>query len=293
MVSREKDPTIGAVVGDVVRRAAADVESTAPAALADEPDGVHQHRVRVRRMRSVLAGFEDQLDARGAERIRVAYAAWGRELGVVRDIEVRAAVAEETLAAAGIDDPSVRRRLVDSEREAYTAAHARLVELAASPRAQARERDLRELVDAMAVVEPDGPAGPVLTELLRTQAKRVRKAERRLDGSDERYHGLRKAARRAKYVAEAVADAAPELLTKEVEALADAGDDLHDALGAHRDGMLLAHRARREGALASRAGERSAAYDAVADLAQATAEEHLAVVASALERLKDAASDLP
>lgn len=293
MVSREKDPTIGAVIGDVVRRAAADVEITAPAALADEPDGVHQHRVRVRRLRSVLAGFEEQLDARGAERIRVAYAAWGRELGVVRDIEVRAAVAEETLATAGIDDPAVMRRLVDSEREAYSVAHARLVELAATPRAQARERDLRELADAMVVIEPDRPALPVLAELLQAQAKRVRTAERRLDGSDERYHVLRKAARRAKYVAEAVADAAPELLTKEVEALADAGDDLHDALGAHRDGMLLAHRARREGALASRAGERSAAYDTIADLAQATAEEHLAGVASALARLRDAASDLP
>jgi len=285
--------SIGTVLGEIVRRAADEVERTAAAALADEPDGVHQQRVRVRRLRSVLGGFHDLLDGRDAVRLRVAYAEWGRELGVVRDIEVRATVASASLTAAGIDDPAVVRRLIDSEREAYAAAHARLVELAASPRAQERQRELRAFADSPAVAEPERPAAPVLADVVQAQVKRVRKSARRLDGSDERYHDLRKAARRAKYVAEAVADAAPGILTSEVQALAEAGDDLHDALGAHRDGMLLAHRARREGALAGHAGERSDVYDTLADLAQAEAEKQLAVVAPALRRLDDAASDLP
>lgn len=292
MSSAEKDLTIGAVLGQIIRRAAEEIEATAPAALADEPDGVHQHRVRVRRLRSVLAGFEDSLDARAARRLRVAFAQWGSELGVVRDIEVRATVAEDTLADAGIDDPAVVRRLVDAERAAYSGAHARLVDLAGGPRARDRERELREFVDALVIVDPERTAATVLTDVLQTQAKRVRKAGRRLDGTDERYHDLRKAARRAKYVAEAVAEAAPGLWDDEVEVLAGAGDDLHDALGDHRDGMLLAYHARREGALAARAGERSDIYDTIAVRAQTTAEEHLADVASALSRLRDAASDL-
>ena len=292
MSSAEKDLTIGTVLGQIIRRAAEEIEATAPAALADEPDGVHQHRVRVRRLRSVLAGFEDSLDARAARRLRVAFAQWGSELGVVRDIEVRATVAEDTLVDAGIDDPAVVRRLVDAERAAYSGAHARLVDLAGGPRARDRERELREFVDALVIVDPERTAATVLTDVLQTQAKRVRKAGRRLDGTDERYHDLRKAARRAKYVAEAVAEAAPGLWDDEVEVLAGAGDDLHDALGDHRDGMLLAHHARREGALAARAGERSDIYDTIAARAQATAEEHLADVASALSRLRDAASDL-
>jgi CHAD domain-containing protein len=291
--SAEKDLTIGAVLELIVGRAADEIGATAPAALADEPDGVHQQRVRVRRLRSVLAGFEDSLDARSARRLRVAFAQWGSELGVVRDIEVRASVAEETLAQAGIDDPAVVRRLVDSERDAYAAAHARLVELAHGPRAQERERELREFVEGLIVVEPDRPAAPVLSDVLQSQTKRVLKVGRHLDESGERYHDLRKAARRAKYVAEAVAEAAPGLWTTKVEALAAAGDDLHDALGEHRDGMLLSRHAQREGALASRAGERSDAYDTVAALAQAAAEKQLAEVGPALRRLKDAASDLP
>jgi CHAD domain-containing protein len=289
----EKDLTIGAVLGQIIRRAAEGVEGTAAAALADEPDGVHQHRVSVRRLRSVLAGFQDSLDPRSAQRLRVVFAQWGSELGVVRDIEVRAAVAEELLAEAGIDDPAVVRRLVDSEREAYALAHARLVELAQTPRAEERERELGEFVDGLIVVEPDRDAAPVLSDVLQAQTKRVLKAGRHLDESDERYHDVRKAARRAKYVAEAVADAAPGLWTTKVEALAEAGDDLHDALGDHRDGVLLARHARREGALAARAGERSDAYDTLAELAQAAAEKQLAEVGPALRRLKDAASDLP
>ncbi|MFC8682092.1 CHAD domain-containing protein [Microbacterium ureisolvens] len=293
MGGAQKDLTITAVLARIVRGAAEQVEATAAAALADEPDGVHQHRVRVRRLRSVLAGFEDDLDARAAQRLRVLFAQWGSELGVVRDIEVRATVAEETLAEAGIDDPAVVRRLVDSERGAYTVAHARLVDLAREPRALERDRELREFVDALVVVEPERKAAPVLSDVLQAQTKRVLKAGRRLDESDEHYHDVRKAARRAKYVAEAVAEAAPGLWTDKVEALAAAGDDLHDALGDHRDGMLLARHARRQGALAARAGERSDAYDTIADLAQSAAEEKLAEVPKALRQLKDAASDLP
>ncbi|HKP08895.1 MAG TPA: CHAD domain-containing protein [Microbacterium sp.] len=293
-MSRSRDDhTVGEVLGQIVRRAAAEVEDTAAAALADEPDGVHQHRVRVRRLRSVLGGFREVLDTRSAERLRVAYAEWGRELGVVRDIEVRADVAEQLMERAELDDPAIVQRLVDSEREAYPTAHERLVELARSPRAQERARLLREFAGTPGVVEPDRPAADVLAKVLAKQARRVEKAEDRLDGSDEAHHDLRKAARRTRYVAEAIGGVAADLFPEQVEAIADAGDDLHDALGAHRDAMLLAHRVAHEGALAGRAGELSDAYETIADLLRADAEERLQEVPSALRKLKAAASRLP
>jgi len=293
MGASRQDPAVGEVLAEIVRRAAAEVEATAPAALADDPDGVHQHRVRVRRLRSVLGGFRDSLDSRAAERVRVAYAEWGRELGIVRDIEVRADVAEDTLARAGIHDPAAVRRLVASQREAYPAAHARLVELARAPRALERARLLREFADAAVVVDPDRPAADVMAAALSKQARRVRRAKSRLDGSDEAHHELREAARRTKYVAEAIAEAAPDLFATEVQEIAAAGDDLHDALGAHRDATLLAHRVRREAALAGRAGEPSDLYEEVADVALADAAHQLADVPSALRRLRAAASGLP
>ena len=292
MGGAREEPAIGEVLDTIVRRAADEVVGTEAAALADEPDGVHQHRVRVRRLRSVLGGFRDVLDARAAERVRVAFAEWGRELGVVRDIEVRAEVAEEMLARAEIDDPEVARRLVDSEREAYRAAHRRLVELARSPRAEERARLLRDLADTVRPLEPDRPAEDVLAAAVAKQARRVQKAEARLDDTDDSYHEVRKAARRMRYVAEAVADAAPDVRAKEVEALAAAGDDLHDALGAYRDATLLAERVSHEGVLAGRAGEPSEAYDKIAAVVRDAAAEQLDAVPDAMKRLKAAASRL-
>ncbi|WP_347978243.1 CHAD domain-containing protein [Microbacterium sp. ProA8] len=292
MQEPQGSPTLGEVLGEMVHRAADEVEATLPAAVADEPDGVHQHRVRVRRLRSVLGGFRDALDARAAERVRVAYAEWGRELGVVRDIEVRAQVAAEMLERAGIDDPDVQRRLIRSEQEAYSGAHQRLVELAASPRAEERARLLREFVDAANPVEPDREAAEVLTAAVARQARRVEKADSRLDGTDARYHALRKSARRLRYVAEAVSDGAPGLSTKEMEELVEAGDDIHDALGAHRDAMLLAQRVDHEASLAGRAGELSHAYDRIAEVARDEASERLDEVPKAMRRLKATASRL-
>ena len=42
----------------------------------------------------MLAGFRDSLDREAVEDVRARYRQWGRELGEVRDMEVRAEVAE-------------------------------------------------------------------------------------------------------------------------------------------------------------------------------------------------------
>jgi CHAD domain-containing protein len=292
-VTRESSGRIGEVLALALTKAADEVAATEEAALADEPDGVHQQRVRVRRLRSILAGFRNQLDTRAAERVRVAYAEWGRELGVVRDIEVRAAVAEETLQRAGVDDLDVFRRLVLAERDAYDGAHARLVELAGEPRAVARREMMRTFVDAPAIVGADTPVAEVAAEVLRTQARRVTKAAHRLDGTDDAYHALRKSARRLRYVAEAVADAAPGLYAADVADLAAAGDALHESLGGHRDATLFAEHVVREGIRAARAGERSDAYPFIEAIVRTDAETHLRRLPDALQRLRAAASDLP
>jgi len=280
------------VVAAVVRTAAGEVARTMGAALADEPDGVHQQRVRVRRLRSVLAGFRGSLDTRTADALRVRYAEWGGQLGVVRDIEVRAAVAEEALERAGVDDPRVVARLVDSERGAYTAAHARLVELAESPRAIERSRLLEQFAAASVVVDGEADAEPLVAAVLAKQTGRVQKAARRLDGTTEGYHDLRKAARRLRYVAEAIAEVAPDLHTSQVQALAEAGDALHDALGGHRDDVLFAEHVAREASRALRAGEPTDAYARIEAEALIAAADHLTEIPKALRHLREAAADL-
>lgn len=282
--------SVGTFLQPVLVDASDELFATELAALADEPDGVHQQRVRVRRLRSILAGYREVLDTRAAERVRVAYAEWGHELGVVRDLEVRADVAVELLERAGIDDAQIRARLVDSERDAYSQAHARLVERAAEPRARARAAMLRAFVEEPGIADPDDPAKKVVRAVLHKQDHRVRRAVRRLDGSDDAYHAVRKAARRMRYVAEAGSDAAVEV--SGAEDLAAAGERVHDVLGAHRDAVLVAEQIARRHVLAVRAGEPGEPYLRIEALAREDAAARLAELPGALRSLRKAGSAL-
>jgi CHAD domain-containing protein len=281
-------PTTGELIPRLIRAAVADVEATEAGALADEPDGLHEHRTRVRRLRSVLAGFGRLADRRTADALAVRWREWGTELGVARDSEVRADVASDALERLGIDDPAVRERLVEVERAAYSREHARVVELAASARAEARRRESHDFARDPGVADPSADAASAVAEVLARQARRVRRAARRLDGSEEAYHRVRKAGRRLRYVALAVAEADPGLRPEAVHRLAKAGAKIQHALGRHRDDLLFAQHVARQSAIAAHAGEPTDAYAVIEAEARASAAENLAVLPSARKRLKKA-----
>ncbi|WOQ69163.1 CHAD domain-containing protein [Microbacterium limosum] len=290
-MSVDAAPETGDVVRVILRAAADAVRDTRDAALADEDDGVHRHRTAVRRLRSVLAAFASPLDPAAAGRLRVLFAEWGGRLGVVRDAEVRASSAAAALDDAGIEDAGIRRRLVDDERSEYRRLHARLGELATGTRLAEADALLREVVETPALVGADDPASAVLRRILRHQTRRVRRAAQRLDGTLEGLHAVRKAARRLRYVAEAIASAsepADDLLTE----LAAAGEWVHDLLGDHRDLLLFADGVERERARAARAGEPVAPYDALADGARLEAAARLEALDGALERIRTAGKAL-
>src|SRR5918998_3119829 len=73
------------VVADHVRR----IEQRTPAAVADEPDGVHALRTGVRRLRNVLAVYRKVFDSDAVAGLRDRLADFGAVLGEARDLEVR------------------------------------------------------------------------------------------------------------------------------------------------------------------------------------------------------------
>ena len=95
--------SLGDVARSMIRGAAGAVLDAEAAALADEPDGVHALRTRVRRLRSILSLLRDHLDDPRSARLRVQLREWGGQLGTVRDAEVLAAEAATALADADID----------------------------------------------------------------------------------------------------------------------------------------------------------------------------------------------
>ncbi len=52
-----REMTAGDMLADIVGDLVALIDARTPAALADEPDAVHQLRTAVRRLRNVLAAF--------------------------------------------------------------------------------------------------------------------------------------------------------------------------------------------------------------------------------------------
>lgn len=283
-------PTAQTIARRIVQAASADVESTEAAALADAPDGVHQHRTVVRRLRSVITVLRRISPTAQARELNAALKAWGHLLGEARDAEVRAQRAEDALAERGIDDADARRRLVGDERAAYRHLHDRVVAAHGTEESRARTQLVREA--GLHLELDDATAKKVFRRLLRGEADRVVRAARRSDGSVERLHDVRKAARRLRYLAEAVDRADPELLGGDARRVGRRAKRVHKLLGDHRDDLLLADRARALHRRAFTAQEDTRPYDAVAALAAERAEANLKEVPKALKRVKKAARRL-
>lgn len=275
-------PRTSDVVARMVRAAADDVRDALPAALRDEPDAVHEHRTRVRRLRAVLAGVSAYVDAAAARRLRDDYREWGHALGIVRDLEVRAEQADAALADAGIDDEDAWRRLVGRERELYALEHARLEQLASLSQAAKRERRLERF--AKHPHARGGKARKDLRRILQHEVKQVRRAERAYDGALATQHELRKAGRRLRYIAESIAAQAPGLF--DVADLVAAGKGVHDALGEQRDALLFVERLRLARAAADAAGEALAPYEQLIDAAESRASHHAKGLKPALKQLR-------
>ena len=294
----DADLDAGTAVTTALRAIGGRMPQLESAALADEPDGVHQLRTHVRRVRSVLAAFTPVFDAAPVVSLRRRYSELGAELGVVRDIEVRVQVAERALEEVAAEGDAVdaaqrdvaRARLLDAERAEYALAHARFVDRQALPRAGARRAELDAFLAAPPLAPPAAElALDVLQRLIDDEARRtLRRADRVQDGGDDdALHEVRKAGRRLRYAAEALTDDPVALFGTHVRALAEVGDDLHDVLGDHRDEVLFAVHARRTAAHVAHEGGASLLFEQLAAAADARAADHLRRLPDVVDRLRD------
>jgi CHAD domain-containing protein len=261
-------------VGDLVRQ----IRDGVPAALADEPDAVHQLRSSVRRLRNVLAAFRRHLDKDATAELRSRLKEWGDVLGRARDQEVRAAQAATAADAAGLDT-TARSALLNPLREAHEHAHAAVVRWTGSDRG----RDLVRLLESWAAEPRLGerasrPAKKAARRAVRRQAERTLDTTR--DLSDlESTHELRKAGRRLRHTCEAITRAPVGLLGRRTKRLGSTGHRLQSLLGGHRDAVLLAEHVRAH-------AERSPEYDAVVAVCQERALAALADLPAALSELE-------
>lgn len=231
----------------------------APAADGRDPEGVHQLRVALRRLRSALALFRPVLPE--AERLRlVGELRWLLgELGPARDRDVLAGELVPTIE--GIEAlASEREALLSLLAEGRAPFQARVREALDSRRCAELWLDLvawleLERFREQAVEEArsvlDGPLPPFAAERLDRRWRRVRKLGRKFDRLDaEGRHALRIALKKLRYGVEFVGAPWPE---RDVRGLAARLATLQDRLG-HLNDVAVALGLARE-VLAAAAGD--------------------------------------
>lgn len=214
-----------------------------------DPDELHQYRVAIRRLRSVLK--TSPMFGADGETVRTELRWIGGLTGPVRDLDVllmrlrdeitdfddadRAAA--ETLISAFAAERSGERRKV---RRAFSGArYAKLLRAVAG----LATRPESELDDAAAASNVEGTQ---LVGSLRKPYKRLAKAVDALgqDPPDGDLHALRIHSKRLRYAAETALPSAHKSEAKRLKAVVKASKRLQDILGSHQDAVVAAERIR-------------------------------------------------
>ena len=254
--SSASEASAGEVVLAYVHEQVAAISRYDPLVRQDAPDAVHQMRVASRRARSALQAFGGIVE-RAATRPLCTELKWlGAALGQARDTEVLHDRLTDGLAA--IPSALVVGPVAAHVNTYFIAERARAGRAALGALDGKRYAQLRDSLDALLA---DPPLTPQAShEADKALAKPVRRAERRLqralaavpdaEDRDAALHEARKAAKRARYSAEAAAPA----LGGAAKGQAAQAKELQQLLGDHHDSVVaravlldLAERARAAG----------------------------------------------
>jgi triphosphatase len=223
-----------------------------PAARAGQPEGVHQMRVALRRLRAVLRLFRGLLNPELDDRYEDGLRALGQLLGEARDWDVFCTEVLPTVAAAEPPGPRPNGPLARAAAVRREAAHVALNAGLDAPHVQALLDGLAHLHerDDAFTVDASQPIADVAADQLAHLEKRVRRRGRKLRHQDDvGRHRLRKALKALRYGREMLqaldeqaleATRPPHGARKAVKGLQEALGGLNDAVAA----VELAHRLR-------------------------------------------------
>lgn len=176
---------------------------------------VHPTRVACRRFRSTLRTFGSAFPEGTTSRLGEELRWWAGVLGPVRDLEVLAVLLDELLD--GLGDAGLADRLRPGLHDTLGARSAEaVVQVRAALASQRHDALVASLAPFVAATYDDVDVAEALTETRRLVARRLARVDESADPA--RLHDVRKAAKRARYAAEAAVPA----LAGDAQALQDA-----------------------------------------------------------------------
>jgi CHAD domain-containing protein len=258
-------PSAADVVSGYLREHADKLVALDPLVRRAEPDAVHKMRVATRRLRSTLRAFTSVIPAADSAPVSAELKWLGTALGAERDAEVQAARLREHLRKTDVDVVlgPVQARIQAHTAKAAASSHAGVLAALSSQ----RYTTLLDALDALIAspktgVDADRRASAVMPRAVRRSYRRTRRRMRAAlrqppgPGRDTALHEARKAAKRARYAAEA----AGPVSGKPAARLARRVKKVHSVLGDHQDTVVGRQVARRLGVAAYLAGESAFTY---------------------------------
>lgn len=240
-----------------------------PAVRRDKPDAVHQMRVAIRRLRSSLQSFTAIVPEPDTRNLRAELKWLGGVLGAARDTEVLADHLRAGLAAVPqelVIGPAQARISVHFAAQEAETRHA-VIEALDSGRYRMLRAELSRLLDSPAATPAaDEPAGKVLPRVVSRTYQRTRRRmrlARHTPAGHERdvaLHETRKAAKRTRYAAEAVAPALGKTTGRKARRFAKRMTRVQSVLGDHQDAVIARTAAREIGIRAHLAGENAFSF---------------------------------
>lgn len=215
-----------------LRAQVAEIERTDPLIRSgDDPDAVHDFRVAVRRMRSVLKSTQELFDGDWLKELRQELRWIGGELAAARDLDVLLARLRKEVGPEGA---AVVKLLETERRRAWKRARVAL----------SGERYLKLLDRLTAAVEapPVRQSDLSLKAVARREFKTLRRSARKLGpkASADQVHRARIHAKRARYAAEL----AEPVAGKRARRFVKAAKQFQDVVGAHQDAVVAADKIR-------------------------------------------------
>jgi CHAD domain-containing protein len=253
---RLAEPVTAEPTATPVEHVRASLDQRLRALLAHEPgtrtgediEDLHQMRVAVRRMRATLKAARPLLDPAWADDLRAELGWLGGALGPVRDLDVLLLRLHREIAGLPPDEQVAGAVLLDALERERTTARAAMLEALTAPRYFGLLERLAETVSApLPTPAPGAAAPPALVDLVRAEARKLRRAVERAgdDPPDEVLHALRIRGKRVRYTGELVA---PSLrgtpAGKQVKRLLTATTALQEVLGDHQDACVAEQRIR-------------------------------------------------
>jgi CHAD domain-containing protein len=264
---RTRHPAASEVVLTYLGEQTARLKSLDSAVRREEPDGVHQMRVTARRLRAALQSFTEILPAPATRRLREDLKWLGGVLGEARDCEVLEQHLRTELADTPVElvlgPAQARVQAHFAPREA--AARSAVLEALDSQRYYALLDGLDQLledppVNADSALGADGAGvlAAAVARAYRRTRRRLRRARRTQAGPerDVALHEGRKAAKRARYAAEAT----QPVFGERARRFARRMKSVQSVLGDHQDAVIAGAVARDIGVEAYRAGENAFSF---------------------------------